>query len=1765
MIRIISIILTTLLLNESIAQNNIYFIEERTNLVENILSSSAIDKSKLNSFLYQDKYIIIARLNNIPTSTPKNIELLSYLGNNYYWVAVDKNINSMQLVEDDIISIYTPKLELKTTANILFKNYPIHAVNEADYIDVSILLYKPETKGILNQELKKIGAYILPTISENTVFYPCRVPIDSIDKLIMLPFIHFVEAILEEAKVVNYDNNATHGNFYLKSKELSERGLTGKGVVVGEGDDGNITSHIDYSDRVIDRASYPFNSHGTHVGGTIAGAGILNPLHEGMAPKATLIGEYFTNIIGATDQHVRDFNMVLTNNSYYSGAAGCTSNGTYSSSSNFADIQQVNNDTLLHVFAAGNDGGSTCAPYPAGFHTVKSNWQIAKNTLVVANMQESYTIAPSSSRGPTDDGRIKPEITAIGTAVNSTYPNNTYASISGTSMASPTVTGTLALLCERYRQTHSGSSPIGGLLKAIACNTASDWGNTGPDYTFGYGIINSVRAVRAIENNQFIINNVSHGVTNTHNITIPSGAQQLKVTLYWVDVAGDPVLATNLVNNLDLSVTTPSTTTILPWVLNQTPASVNALALRGRDSLNNIEQVTIDNPASGIYTLQVNGYNVPIGAQRYILTYDIVTPSVEVLWPNGGDPIRANTTVNIQWNAFGGDPNTFTVEYSLNNGVSWTTIVNNAASNLRRQSWVVPNTSTNQALVRVIRNVVGYADTSNTTFVILPQTTISNTTMCEGHILLTWLPIAGATSYDLMMKVGDSMQVIKNTLDTFNYINGLSPTTTYYYAVRGKISSSNGMRSNAINVTPASGTCVSSLFDNDMKLVSINNNTGRINTSSALRNNVTISIGIKNLDNVATTGSYNLYYQINGGSPIMETISTSIASLATLNYNFTSVANLSAIGTYTIKAWVRRTGDLQFSNDTIEKVIRQLSNPIVVLPALENFETLSDTSYSSTTIGLIGDDRLDFYTISGNRNRARTYVSNSICNNGSRAFSMDAKSYGTNLNVDNLYYTLNMSSYNTSQEIKLDFYYMHHGNTTHANDRVWIRGSDTSAWIEAYNLFTNQAGAGVYKLVNNINLSNLLAANAQSYSSSFQIRFGWEGVNSINNIIYTDGYSFDDINVYQIVNDISVLSVNSPGVFNCSLSATTSINASVRNNVANTINNIPVAFRINNTVFVYDTIPTITGNTTINHTFAIPANLSALGIQTIDILSNLAGDSYRLNDTLKSYTIINSPSVSNYPYLEEFEANNGNYIAFGNSWTWGTPTKSIINKAANGTKAWVTRISGNYADNTNTVLYSPCFDLSSLTNPVLSFSHIYQTENGWDFMWVEYSTNNGNTWTKLGAVGSGTNWYNDVATNTWDNITNTKWHVASCPIPTTSANTRFRYVFTSDGSVTFEGVGIDDIHIFDRQQIYSGVSNPVIASQNINGSNWVHFTNAGLRVASVNSNGQNLGNTSCNVYINTSGIRNNSVQYYLDRNIVINPVNTPTLPVTIRMYFTYAEAQELILASGCGVCTSIADAYESGITKFHGNTPSIENGTIADNIFAGIYSYILPNDVKIIPYDNGYYAEFNVNSFSEFWINDGGLTNSLPLPVEWLSFDVEKINNDAIIKWSTASEINCDYFQIEVAKDDALDFYTIGKVNGAGFSSSINSYEFIDPEMNKINTRYYRIRQIDLDNKEDITPIKYLNFSSNQTIHISPNPFNDELNIYYSDSRETLYRYELTNIQGQLVMRNNFDDVSKTTNYKINNLQQIGRGNYILKLYNSENLLLKTIHISKLE
>lgn len=233
----------------------------------------------------------------------------------------------------------------------------------------------------------------------------------------------------------------------------------------------------------------------------------------------------------------------------------------------------------------------------------------------------------------------------------------------------------------------------------------------------------------------------------------------------------------------------------------------------------------------------------------------------------------------------------------------------------------------------------------------------------------------------------------------------------------------------------------------------------------------------------------------------------------------------------------------------------------------------------------------------------------------------------------------------------------------------------------------------------------------------------------------------------------------------------------------------------------------ISNDSTTNIEFETTFDFSAFGEYTIKAWTELENDSEINNDSF-SYTLTNIPVITELPYFTDFEAWDGGWKvdlvnSVNNSWAFGEPNGPDISSAASGVNAWVTNLNGNYNNNERSFFVSPCYDFTSLDeDPVINFSIFYDTELSWDGGWLEGSKDGGTTWAKIGAMGTGINWYNFNNTiqnlgNVWAGNSN-GWLIAENVLTgfAGESDCRFRFAFDSDPSVnSYDGIGVDDVFI----------------------------------------------------------------------------------------------------------------------------------------------------------------------------------------------------------------------------------------------------------------------------------------------------------------------------------------------------------------------------------
>lgn len=765
--------------------------------------------------LFGEKHYVTIQFNALPDNATKErlkasgIELIDYIPNNAYTASIARDVSPETLRSFSIRSIFQFTAIQKATPEVLNKIIPPYAIPAADFVDVQVLTYEKLSSALIASPLQSVEAIV---IEEKPMFriFTVRVHQANLQLLAALPFVQWVEFVEGPNQIENLPGRTLHRVNVLGD---GTRNLKGDGINVGIWDEGEISQHLDFLPvgRVTQVETSTTSQHSTHCSGTILGRGLVNPLARGMAPNANLYSWNFNGDVQAEmTAGIPANNLIVSSHSYNDGGSvSCNINGTqiqYTLRSRNTDLNLNNFPYHLHCHSSGN-AGATCS---GQYMTITGTGKSAKNNVVVGNISSTEVLAGSSSCGPVQDGRVKPELVSMGTSVFSTNNTvSTYATLSGTSMSTPGVAGSLVLLVQRYKQLNSNVLPPSTLIKNIACNAAQDLGNPGPDYRFGFGRINVLGAVKILEENRYLLGPAlsTSGVSNT-NITVPAGAARLRVMLTWNDPAAAANANPALVNNLDLTVVNGATTT-LPWILDKNNPSFSAT--QAVDNISNIEQVTIDNPPAGSYTLTVTGTSIPTGPQDFALTWIIDQPYIEVTYPNGPESFSPGSQEIITWDNAGITGNQ-TVEYSLDNGTTWNNVGTVGAATTRL-AWSIPagaNTST--AKVRVTSG--SFSDMSDAPFKILGTVTgfanAGGTSCAAGEINFTWSAVTNATQYDILrldVATGAFVTQGSNITGTTYTATGLTPGGSYWFTIVAKNNSvgSASDRAVAINVTASSG------------------------------------------------------------------------------------------------------------------------------------------------------------------------------------------------------------------------------------------------------------------------------------------------------------------------------------------------------------------------------------------------------------------------------------------------------------------------------------------------------------------------------------------------------------------------------------------------------------------------------------------------------------------------------------------------------------------------------------------------------------------------------------------------------------------------------------------------------------------------------------------------------------------------------------------------------------------------------------------------
>lgn len=1594
-----------------------------------------------------------------------------------------------------------------------------------------------------------------------------NIPANKIQELAAQGFALSIMPILEPHALLFEANGLTNSAVAHQPIALGGYDLHGDGVRIGVGDNSD-PLHIDFADRLIAFNPSYGNDHAFHTTGTVGSNGIVNEKFKGFANKSILVSDFFSQIISNGANFLQDFNMVITNNSYGNIVGDCNYAGTYDIYSQFTDQQMRDNPTLLHVFAAANDGTKNCSPFPIGFGTVTGSFSTSKNVLTVGGTdkhQEPIGTLSYSSKGPVKDGRIKPEISAVGRLLVSTIENNTYGINGGTSMATPNVAGAAGLLYQRYRQLHGNQDPKAALIKTVLMNGATDLPPVGPDFKFGFGQLNVGHSLTMLDNIQYLVDTINTNVVKTHTINIPANTSRAKIMLYWNDPASAPLSATTLINDLDLTVTDPANNVQLPLILNPAPSQVQVPATPGADHINNVEQVTINNPAAGNYVIKVKGFNVPEINQEYVIAYDFTPTGVSMHYPFGGEALVGGDSMMVYWEA-SDDVNTFTLSFSQDNGANWQVINNNIPATQRYYTWTpASNINSTQCLIKISRNSTSQASQSKAfTITGRPVVTLNQANeQCPGAVKISWNAIPGITQYRIFKKAGIDMMPVTTVSGTTYTFTGLHTDSTYWVAVAAVYNGNIGMRSIAISRTPNDGNCIGTVNHGDLRLAKIiAPNSGRILTNTALSNAQPLTILVNNLDD-QTANNYKVSYKINNSAWISNNYTDLINPAGNRQITVDNL-DLSAVGNYVITVAVTNLAitDPLHANDTLMKEVQQLDNPVMNLSGgyPEDFESTPDiTLIGVSKLGLNGLTKWDF-TQSQPYGRIKNFLSSTVTISGSKSMSMDNnRNQRTDIagsSYNTLTGTFNLSNYNTTNwEVRCEFDYVMSGLPKFdTGNSVWIRGSDSDPWIKLLDYQIDTVNYGAVFHSGSVPLSDMFANAGQNFSSSTQIKFTQYDTSRIESSYYGNGVTIDNFNLYIVTDDIAMVSVDSVYHYNCGLGSQVPVQVKISNEVNNTVHNIAVSYKLDNNPVITEMIDSIPGNDTIQYTFAQTVDLSANTTYQLSTWVNVLTDTYKLNDSIINFSIKNQPVITTFPYLETFEQNDGFYFADGNNSTWayGTPASPKINHAASGNKAWKTNLAGNYKAQEVSYLYSPCFDISQMTKPTLSFNMAADIEAPgatiFDIAYVEYS-HDGYTWMKLGATHQGTNWYGNDSAQAWTGRDQTYWHVATIPLPKDGPIVSVRFVLRSDQGSEFEGLAIDDIHIYDLvHPIFNDAQFPQAIAQTIGAGQNADFLSSNNIGMNIRNGVSALGETKVQAYKHDNFINPDSTQYFLPKNFVVQTANAPGDSVTLRFYIPDTAMKIIREDQICNSCSKVMEVQGLGITKYSDPNTAIENNTLDDNA-AGVYSFLPKDKIRWIPYDIGYYAETKVKSFSEFWFNDGGPTHDMILPAKFFNFTASHYGSRyAQLQWNSEIDDHTVKYELQRADPDMV-FTPIATLNAAGQNG--HPYSYIDTVKLNAAVVFYRIKYTMQDNTEQYSVVRSLDWSGfNGEVNIYPNPVrNGFLYLEWFKGNGEDLQWRINSIVGQSVKSGTISDHTFSGKYAINiGEMALSKGVYVLEV-----------------
>ena len=344
-----------------------------------------------------------------------------------------------------------------------------------------------------------------------------------------------------------------------------------------------------------------------------------------------------------------------------------------------------------------------------------------------------------------------------------------------------------------------------------------------------------------------------------------------------------------------------------------------------------------------------------------------------------------------------------------------------------------------------------------------------------------------------------------------------------------------------------------------------------------------------------------------------------------------------------------------------------------------------------------------------------------------------------------------------------------------------------------------------------------------------------------------------------------------------------------------------------------------------------------------------------------------------------------------------------------------------------------------------------------DGAWLEYSFD-GAIWQKSGAAGEGINWYNEPL-NVWNRAGFTRWHVASIPLPAPPAGKvlRLRFVLSADPAVTFEGLAIDDIHVYDRDKPILPAQGETVVKVTPGAGQMYHVGLINGILAGVQP-ASNAGATTVSLYHQDTIINTGATQYVLPRSYVLSREQAHGDSVHLQLYVTDEEVERAATDVSCPSCTPVTDVYRMGITQYYNErNRGAENRWIMDDT-GGQYNYVAASNVQWVPFENGYRGTVTIKDGGELWFNNGGPTGTFAIGTEYLSFAAyRQENNGPMVFWKSLIDTACKEYVLQ-SSADGVAFNDLWAVQAQG--QAVTYFRYADTNAAAKGLVYYRLMYV---------------------------------------------------------------------------------------------------------